>query len=407
MSLGRALSRLRVLDLTHYIAGPYCTKLLGDYGAEVVKIEKPLGGDGARSLPPFFDDRAVQGNSGLFSFLNTSKQSVGIDLKQGEGTAILLGLVEKADVLVQNFRPGTLEKLGVNEAKLQKANPRLVSVSISNFGSTGPHRDYVMTDNIAYASGGWTFPMGELSREPVQPGGAFGQYVAGLYAAIGALQAVRNRDETNAAQTVEVSIQEALIATSLYDFVAFSYSGFVRKRSGKQFHLGFPNLVTLPCADGYVGVHPGLPHQIIALLELVERPDLAGDPRFCDMSNLPACADELHSALLPWMKERGKWDIYHAAQARGIPLSPIPSAREVLEWSQLRERNAFVDIRRSEDGRTVRIPGPPFREAGDPIVNLRSAPRLGEHTRAVLAARLGLEEGAIARLGENGTISPV
>ena len=107
------------------------------------------------------------------------------------------------------------------------------------------------------------------------------------------------------------------------------------------------------------------------------------------------------------MKERGKWDIYHAAQARGIPLSPIPSAREVLEWSQLRERNAFVDIRRSEDGRTVRIPGPPFREAGDPIVNLCSAPRLGEHTRAVLAARLGLEEGAIARLGENGTISTV
>ena len=98
------------------------------------------------------------------------------------------------------------------------------------------------------------------------------------------LQAVRNRDETNAAQTVEVSIQEALIATSLYDFVAFSYSGFVRERSGKQFHLGFPNLVTLPCADGYVGVHPGLPHQIIALLELVERSDLAGDPRFCDLS---------------------------------------------------------------------------------------------------------------------------
>ena len=287
MSLGRALSRLRVLDLTHYIAGPYCTKLLGDYGAEVLKIENPLRGDGARSLPPFFDDRAVHDNSGLFSFLNTSKQSVGIDLKQGEGRTILLGLVEKSDVLVQNFRPGTLERLGVNEAKLRKANPRLVSVSISNFGSTGPHRDYAMTDNIAYASGGWTFPMGELSREPVQPGGAFGQYVAGLYAAIGALQAVRNRDETNAAQTVEVSIQEALIATSLYDFVAFSYSGFVRERSGKQFHLGFPNLVTLPCADGYVGVHPGLPHQIIALLELVERSDLAGDPRFCDMSNLP------------------------------------------------------------------------------------------------------------------------
>ena len=416
MSLEQALSGIRVVDLTHYIAGPYCTKLLGDYGAEIIKIEPPTRGEGGRTLPPFFDDQPGRGGlgdpsptkeqSGLFCFLNTSKQSVAIDLTRQPGREAVLGLIERADVVVENFRPGTLERLGLGQEVLRAANPRLVSVAISNFGTSGPYRDYRMTDSVAFALGSWTYPMGELDRPPVQPGGAFGQYVAGLYAAIGTLQAVRNRNATQAAQHVEVSIQEALIATSLYDFVAFSYSGFVRQRSGKQFHAAFPNLVTLPCADGYVGVHAGLPHQIVALLELVERPDLANDPRFQNLPTLALCAEELHTALIPWMRDRKKWDIYHAAQARGIPLSPIPSAQEVVEWVQLKERQAFIEVEcPGAGGGTVSIPGPPSRESGAPILRLRRAPRVGEHTASVLGGRLGYSNTDLQSLRAAGAIN--
>ena len=416
MSLEQALSGIRVVDLTHYIAGPYCTKLLGDYGAEIIKIEPPTRGEGGRTLPPFFDDQPGRGGlgdhsptkeqSGLFCFLNTSKQSVAIDLTCQPGREAVLGLIERADVVVENFRPGTLGRLGLGQEVLRAANPRLVSVAISNFGASGPYRDYRMTDSVAFALGSWTYPMGELDRPPVQPGGAFGQYVAGLYAAIGTLQAVRNRNATQAAQHVDVSIQEALIATSLYDFVAFSYSGFVRQRSGKQFHAAFPNLVTLPCADGYVGVHAGLPHQIVALLELVERPDLVNDPRFQNISTLALCAEELHTALIPWMRDRKKWDIYHAAQARGIPLSPIPSAQEVVEWVQLKERQAFIEVEcPGAGGGTVSIPGPPSRESGAPILRLRRAPRVGEHTASVLGGRLGYSNTDLQSLRAAGVIN--
>jgi crotonobetainyl-CoA:carnitine CoA-transferase CaiB-like acyl-CoA transferase len=326
--------------------------------------------------------------SGLFCFLNTNKQGVTLNLKHDRGREVVLGLAHQADVLVENFRPGVMERLGLSRAELERVNPRLVTVSISNFGSYGPYRDYQMTDGVAYALGVWTYPMGEVDRPPVQPGGAFGQYMAGLYAAIGALHAVRHRNETGFGQSVEVSIQEALIATTLYDFVAFSYAGFLRKRSGRQFHLGYPNLVTLPCADGYVGFHAGLPQHIHNLLEMVGRPDLAAEPRFNTLAGIGAHARELHGVLEPWLKTRGKWEVFHMAQKRGIPTSPIPSPDEVVNWPHLKERQAFIEITHPEGG-TVKIPGPPFREQGKPPWPLRRAPLLGEHTEAVLCGRLG------------------
>jgi crotonobetainyl-CoA:carnitine CoA-transferase CaiB-like acyl-CoA transferase len=399
----QALSGIRVVDLSHYIAGPYCTKLLADYGAEVTKIEKPQEGDGGRGLPPFFADQAGLERSGLFFFLNTSKKGITLDLKTDRGREIVCQLIGQADVLVENFRPGVLERLGLTAEVLEQANPRLVHTSISNFGSSGPYRDYSLTDGVAYALGGWTYPMGEVDRPPVQPGGAFGQYVAGLYAAIGTLQAVRNRAALDAVQHLEVSIQEALIATTLYDFVAFSYSGFVRQRSGRQFHLGFPNLATLPCADGYVGIHAGLPHQISALLEMVGRSDLANDPRFQTVATLGANAKELHDALLPWLHDQKKEDIYHTAQARGIPVCPIPSPKEVVEWVQLKERGHFLEIEHPEGGR-VKIPGPPFREYGKPLWPLTRAPLLGEHTEEVLNARLGYAAAEVQRLQAEGIV---
>lgn len=245
--------------------------------------------------------------------------------------------------------------------------------------------------------------MGEVDRPPVQPGGAFGQYMAGLYAAIGALQAVRHRNETGESQSVEVSIQEALVATTLYDFVAFSYAGFLRKRSGRQFHLGYPNLVTLPCADGYVGFHAGLPQHIHYLLELAERPDLAAEPRFNTLAGIGAHAKELHDVLEPWLKTRGKWDVFHLAQKRGIPTSPIPTPDEVVNWPHLKERQAFIEVEHPEGG-SVKIPGPPFREQGKLPWSLRRAPLLGEHNEEVLCGQLGYSKADVQKMQEVGVI---
>ena len=398
-----ALSGIRVLDLTHYIAGPYCTKLLADYGAEVIKIEKPVTGDGARALPPFFAQQPGPERSGLFCFLNTNKQGLTLNLKHDQGRAVLRQLAQQSDVLVENFRPGVMERLGLSPQELASVNPRLVTVSISNFGLSGPYRDYQMTDGVAYALGVWTYPMGEVDRPPVQPGGAFGQYMAGLYAAIGALQAVRHRNETGVSQSVEVSIQEALVATTLYDFVAFSYAGFLRKRSGRQFHLGYPNLVTLPCADGYVGFHAGLPQHIHYLLELAERPDLAAEPRFNTLAGIGAHAKELHDVLEPWLKTRGKWEVFHLAQKRGIPTSPIPTPDEVVNWPHLKERQAFIEVEHPEGG-SVKIPGPPFREQGKLPWALRRAPLLGEHTEAVLCGQLGYSKVDVQKMRETGVV---
>ena len=398
-----ALSGIRVLDLTHYIAGPYCTKLLADYGAEVIKIEKPQTGDGARFLPPFFANRPGTERSGLFCFLNTNKQGITLNLKHERGREVVLQLARHADVLVENFHPGVMERLGLSPTELEKANPRLVTVSVTNFGSSGPYRDYQMTDGVAYALGVWTYPMGAVDRPPVQPGGAFGQYMAGLYAGIGALQAVRHRNETGVSQSVEVSIQEALVASTLYDFVAFSYAGFLRKRSGRQFHLGYPNLVTLPCADGYVGFHAGLPQHIHLLLELAERPDLAAEPRFNALAGIGAHAQELHDVLEPWLKTRKKWDVFHLAQKRGIPTSPIPTPNEVVNWPHLNERQAFIEVEHPEGG-TVKIPGPPFREQGHLPWSLRRAPLLGEHTEEILCRKLGYSKAEVERMREEGIV---
>lgn len=398
-----ALSGVRVLDLTHYIAGPYCTKLLADYGAKVIKVEKPNSGDGARMLPPFFAQTPGVERSGLFCFLNTNKHGVTLNLKHARGREMLLRLAQDADVFVENFRPGVMDRLGLSRAELEKVNPRLVTASLTNFGSSGPYRDYQMTDGVAYALGVWTYPMGEVDRPPVQPGGAFGQYMAGLYAAIGALQAVRHRNETGESQSVEVSIQEALVATTLYDFVAFSYAGFLRKRSGRQFHLGYPNLVTLPCADGYVGFHAGLPQHIHYLLELAERPDLAAEPRFNTLAGIGAHAKELHDVLEPWLKTRGKWDVFHLAQKRGIPTSPIPTPDEVVNWPHLKERQAFIEVEHPEGG-SVKIPGPPFREQGKLPWSLRRAPLLGEHNDEVLCGQLGYSKADVQKMQEVGVI---
>src|SRR5258708_24718008 len=235
-----ALSDVRVVDLTHFIAGPYATKLLADMGAEVIKVE-PVRGEGGRRLGPKRGSSSDHG--GLFAFLNLNKRGVTLNLKHPRGRELMIAMLEDADLLIENFAPGTLAALGLAPDALIEKFPRLSIVSISNFGQDGPERDGRLNDLALFARGGWTFPVGEPNRDPLTPPGSLAHYVSALYGAIGAMQAITARDlGVGRGQHVDVSILEATVATMSYDTVTFQYTGALRKRAGKRL-AGWPLLV--------------------------------------------------------------------------------------------------------------------------------------------------------------------
>jgi len=402
-----ALSEVKVVDLTQYIAGPYATKLLADLGAEVVKVEPPWG-EGGRRLgpfrPPARDDSVQPERGGLFAFLNTNKLGVTMNLQHAQGREMLLALLGGADLLIENFAPGTLAKWGLAPGDLLAKFPRLSIVSISNFGQDGPERDGILNDLTLFARGGWTFAVGEPGREPLTPPGSLAQYIGGLYGAIGAIQALMARDWTlGRGQHADISLLEATAATMIYEPVGFQYSGLVRKRAGKRFAIGPFMIVTLKCKDGYAGLHCVTDGQFEALCELMGRPELTRDPRFHTARDRMLNNDALLAIIEPFFLERERHWLYREGQGRGIPVTPVPSVAEVLEWEQTKARNYFETIDDPVLGR-LRIPGAPLRLTSHRPVPSRPAPLLGEHNREVLGARLGLDGARLSELRGAGTL---
>src|SRR5713226_4113744 len=397
-----ALSDVRVVDLTHFIAGPYATRLLADMGADVVKVE-PLAGEGGRQLGP---KRVSSGcdRGGLFAFLNLNKRGVTLNLKHAGGREVMTALLDDADLLIENFAPGTLAALGFAPDALMEKFPRLSIVSISNFGQDGPERDGRLNDLILFARGGWTFPVGEPSREPLTPPGSLAQYVSALYGAIGAMQALAARDlGLGHGQHIDVSILEATVATMIYETVTFQYTGLLRRRAGKRFAVGPFLIVTLKCKDGYAGLHCVTDQQFEGLCDLMERRELASDPRFNTALNRMLNNDALLEIVEPFFSGHERKWLYREGQRRAIPLVPIPSVAEVLEWEQTRARNYFETIDDPVLG-TIRVPGTPLRLTSHSAEPSRPAPRLGEHNREIFGGHLKQSDVAIKALERAGTI---
>ena len=394
--MAQALEDVTVLDLTRYIAGPYCTKLLAGYGAKVIKIEKPCEGDPARRIGPFLEDRPHLERSAPFFYLNTNKRSITLDIKTKRGQKILRDLVKNADILVESFSPGVAERLGLEYERLAKINEKLIVTSVSNFGCSGPYRDYKANQIVLWAMSGWRYCDGKPGHRPIQPGGWLTHYIAGLHAAVGTMTALHYQRMTGIGQHVDVSMMEALMLSTIYPSVVYSYTGNVHQ--GMVTPLGI-----LPCKDGYIGLDVLTQPQWEMLCRLAGMPELLEDPRFETTLTLRDHLDEAIAFFVPWLEERNADEIFHSGQEWRIPVGLIPTAEELLDLPTHKARGFLVESEHSEMGR-VTMPGAPFKMSETPWQLTNCAPLLGEHSEEVYREHLGYSPEDLARLREGGII---
>ncbi len=409
------LDGVKVLDLTHYIAGPYCTKLLSGLGADVIKIERPDKGDGARWLGPFASDGEIPplsrfGPGGVsapedscwFLYLNTAKQSLALDLKSTEGLKIALELAAKADILVENFAPGTLERMGLGYEELKTANPALVVTSISNYGQTGPYRDWKAVELNLYALGGLMNITGEPEQEPLKEGMPLAQLGAGQNAFAATMAALMYAEETGEGQQIDVSIAE--YATNILEnaLMQYSYSGQEYNRVGNRGY-GRAAWGIYPCQDGHVGIIAGPDTRWPEVAKIMERDELS-DPRFTSRAGRLEHADEVDAYMLPWLVSNNKVDIFKAGQESGLGFSFVATMQDILEMEQLLDRGYFVELDHPVAGKLI-YPGAPIspEQSVDAWV-FRRAPLLGEQTYHVLDSWLGYSEERVGDLAGRGVL---
>ena len=396
----QVLSGIKVLDLTHYIAGPYCTKLLADYGASVTKIEKPGTGDGARKIGPFFGDDPHQEKSGLFLYLNTNKQGITLNLKSRAGVDIFKELVKDTDILVENFSPRVMPSLGLDYENLEKINPHLIMTSISNFGQSGPYRDYQATEIVADAMGGWMSIVGHPDREPLKPGGNQSQFVTGLFATFGTVTAFYGQGMIGIGQHIDISIMEAVLYIQMNITQNYSYHDRITRRQGNVV-LPPPGSI-LPCRDGYIGAIAVTNEQWHKLCNWMGMPELAEDPRFLTRIDRIENLDELNATLIPWLLEHDQEELFREGQKRRIPFAIPASTEMLLESRHLNDRGYFTEVEHPATGK-VRYPGAQFN-MGDLPYQLKRAPLLGEHNEKVYCNRLGCSKSDLVKMAEQGII---
>ncbi|MBI2847118.1 MAG: CoA transferase [Chloroflexi bacterium] len=399
---GQALSHINILDLSHHVAGPYCTKLLAELGAEVVKVERPVPGDPARKKGPFPGDMPHQEKSALFLYLNTNKKSITLNLKSETGRRIFHELLQETDALVENFKPSAMPNLRLDYETLSKVKPELVMTSISNFGKDGPYRDYKAAEVVEYALGGLMYTFGSPHREPLKAWGTQAQYLAGTNAAFATLVALHSRDLLGSGQHVDISIQETLLAIIETTALMYAYQGTIRPRADNRDARFGPLVGIYECKDGYISTSILREHQFVSFCEFIGMPELPDDPRFNDWFKVPAHGGDLEKIMTPWFKSQPKEEVFHGAQTRRIPIGPVLGVDELLNNEQFAARKFFIELEHPEAGR-VKYPSAAFRMSETPA-ELRRAPLLGEHNEEIYCGRLGYSKKELVKLKEMGII---
>jgi crotonobetainyl-CoA:carnitine CoA-transferase CaiB-like acyl-CoA transferase len=399
-----ALSHIRVLDFTTQIAGPYCTKLLADYGAGVIKVERPGAGDAARGLGPFPGDIPHPEKSGLFLHLNTNKRSITLDLKSKAGQKIAKQLAAEVDLVVENFRPGVMDRLGLGLGALQESNPRLVMTSISNFGQTGPYRDFKSSDILVYSMGGEMHSTGLSDREPVKLGANVVLYQAGSVAAVGSAGALFLSQDDGPGQHVDVSIMETQTGSvdrRMSALVGYQYTGELSARIPFG-AAGYP-IGVYPCEDGYFEVTGGLIYFPRVVRMLGDPPELL-EPRWYtpESQTDPELKEEFEAHFLSWTIQRSKAEAWRAAQESDVLSGPLNTMEDVANDQQFIGRGAFAQIDHPVAG-SLKYPGRPFVMTESPWEIRRPAPLLGQHNGEILQ-ELGYGPGDQVRLRAQGVI---
>jgi crotonobetainyl-CoA:carnitine CoA-transferase CaiB-like acyl-CoA transferase len=389
------LDGVKVLELCQVMAGPTCGMLLADLGADVVKVEKLPGGDDTRA----YDNPQVNGESAAFLAMNRNKRSIALDLKQPAGQEALKRLVRNADVLVENFRKGTMEKFGLGYDALRAINPSLVYCAITGYGHTGPYADKGGFDLVAQGVSGLMSITGEPGREPVKCGPPVCDINGGMLGALGIVAAYVHRLKTGEGQMVDTSLLEAGIHTTFWHSAIYFATGVAPAPTGSAHVLSAP-YQAFPTRDGWVTIGGANPANWVRLARMMERPELLDDARFKSNSDRMQNRAALFEILAQKTRERTTRDLVAALDAAGIPAGPVNTIGEMLADPHVLAREMVVETVHPVAGPTKAL-GLPIKFTGTPGGVRRPAPQLGEHTREVLreAGIPDVEIDALARSG--------
>lgn len=396
------LDGIVVLELSHIIAGPYCGAILADYGAECIKIEEPRGGDRGRATNPLIRDDPQM--SGFFYTLGRNRKGIALDLKAAEGKQVFLDLAKQADVVLENFRPGTMDKLGLGYKTLRELNPRIIYAAISGFGQMegleGPYSQWPANNAIAQAMGGLSEISG-TAGEPVFVGASIGDTIPAIWTALGIVLAIQQRQKTGTGQFIDVAMYDTMASICWQSVAAYS----VRKRlpaPGSEGWLGTFTTI-MPCGSGHIAfsLWGGEPNRWRALYELMGHPEYFDDPRYDYRTpGADSVKPHLRAALQTWLSQRTAWEATQALGRLGFSVGPVQNAQEVYDCKHLEARRAFIEL--DIEGTTVRSPATPVRMSDLPARDHVRAPHLGEHTDEVLARLLGYSQEKLAALRGKG-----
>jgi crotonobetainyl-CoA:carnitine CoA-transferase CaiB-like acyl-CoA transferase len=385
------LDDIFVLDLSRILSGPICTMLMADMGATVVKVEPPPHGDDTRLWGPPF----VNGMSTYFLSINRNKKSLGLDLKSTEGRDILWKLIERADVLVENFRPGVLAKLGFSYQAVAQRNSRVIYCSVSGFGQTGPDRDRAGYDVVAQGESGLMDLTGYPDQPPAKMGSSLADIIAGLYALNGILLALLVRHRTGKGQAIDISLLDGMVSTLTYQAMIYFATGKSPRRMGTR----HPSIVPYECfetRDGFANIGVANEKQWVSLCEILGFPEIASDPRFGTMAARIVHYDELRPILQKALSGMTRAEVMRLLGERGIAVGPVNTVAEALEHPQILAREMVAELTHPEYG-PLKYLGIPIRLSDTPGRLDTAPPRYGEHNRVVLR-ELGFSENAIAQL---------